>query len=52
MLTLNRLTQKYDLARQNQQLKLDIQELRDQVLFLETYSRRLEEMIHSGKEPL
>jgi hypothetical protein len=52
MLNLERLTHKGELTRRNDQLKLDAQELRDQIIFLQAYARRLEEMIHSGKEPL
>ena len=52
MLNLNRLTPKSDLAQRNQQLEKNIQELRDQVTFLQAYSRRLEEMVHSSKDPL
>jgi predicted nuclease with TOPRIM domain len=43
---------KSDLIQQAEQLRADAKELCEQIAFLQAYARRLEEMIHSGKEPL
>jgi hypothetical protein len=52
MLNLDRLTPKNDLLQRSKQLEADAKELLEQISFLQAYARRLEEMIHSGKEPL
>jgi predicted nuclease with TOPRIM domain len=52
MLNLDRLTPKNDLIQRSKQLEADAKELLEQVRFLQAYAQRLEEMIHTGKEPL
>jgi predicted nuclease with TOPRIM domain len=43
---------KSDLIQQAEQLRVDAKELREQIAFLQSYARRLEEMVRTGKEPL
>jgi hypothetical protein len=52
MLNLDRLTPKNDLLQRSKQLEADAKELLEQISFLQSYARRLEEMILTGKEPL